>query len=171
MEDTTSDVDIVITEADLDLAIQHEQNVSSFFANPMPKRVPDTAMVDAKCVQSGRGYYLVFEAEVPNTWTLQTSLRDLQGASNDQASRAKVQSDLVKGSIDWSRLKTGQANCPHCSAIGLVRCGSCGKVSCHPDGRQGSSFTCAWCGNSGTLKGHIKALDGEQGKGKGKRRT
>ena len=159
---------IVISEADLTAAGQQSQQIQSFFDDPAPKPMKPTAVVEAKCGTKGRIYYIVFEKTGSNSWAVQGSIQDLPAVSGTGPARSQVQSKMVSGSIDWTGLKQA-GRCPHCSARSIARCGSCNKVTCHPDGKQGSPFRCAWCSHSGVLRGRIKNLSGRAGKG-GKKR-
>lgn len=159
--------DIVITEADLDQFTHANQDIANFFANPQPKPMAPIALVETKCITTKRKYWTYFEKTDNNTWTIRNSLDDtLSVASASGPSNATIQTDLVSGSIDWSELWTGHASCPYCATKAMAQCGSCRRLSCHRDGKEGSSFSCAWCGQTGVLQGIIKTLDGSQGKKK-----
>jgi hypothetical protein len=162
----TDEPDIIVTAEDLDAAVRQTDQIASFFADPTPKPLPPTALVEAMCSKSRRKYHLLFEETGDDSWTLQMSLDELPATSSGTVSRSRVQSDLVSGPIDWSALSEGSAKCPYCSASSMAKCGRCGRLSCHPDGKQGSPFSCPWCGRKGTLGGRIKSLDGSRGKGK-----
>jgi hypothetical protein len=147
--------DIVITEEDLDAA-------EDFFERSGPKPLKPTALVEAQCTKSGRKFYILFEQADDGGWKLRGSLDESTVPTISNGSlRTKIQSNLVSGSIDWRGLA-----CPHCSTSHIAKCGQCGRLSCHPSGKQGAPFQCAWCGNTGNLSGYIKTLDGSRGKKK-----
>jgi hypothetical protein len=48
------------------------------------------------------------------------------------------------------------AGCPACKATGYVKCSSCQQLSCWADVE--STFTCGWCGTTGTVDGLITSI-------------
>lgn len=158
-------IEIVITEADLEVAAEQSQNVSRFFANPEPKPLTPTALVETKCVKAGRKYYMVFEKRETNDWAIQYTIDDSLPTISGGAANITVENDLVSGQIDWSNLTKGRVKCPYCANSDVVKCGKCKRMSCH-FGSQGSPFECGWCGNTGHVKGYIQTIDGTKGKGK-----
>jgi len=161
--------DIVITNADLDAVDQNAQRIGDFFTNPQPKPAEPTALVEAKCSRTGRDYYIVFEQTQtePKVWVVRESRAGTPTLSQTQAPGAQPRVNMPSGNIDWSGFATDTGKCPHCSAYSIFLCG-CGKVSCHPDGLQGSPSICHWCGARGILSGAIQSLAGRSGKDKGK---
>lgn len=168
-DDHQSDFEIEITLDDLESVQEQQRNVTSFFADPSPKPVTPTALVEAKCIKRKRPFYFAFEQVDKNTWAIRYVLDESFGAIAPSSSAAvTIEKDLVAGKIDWSALASGEVACPHCGTHSCVKCGKCKRLSCHVDGQSGSHFSCAWCDNSGTLSGYIKSLSGASGKGKNK---
>lgn len=60
--------------------------------------------------------------------------------------------------IDLSNgLDTGRTyHCPICGNKHIVRCGRCHHITCYD---QSGHFTCAYCGNSGTVSGTMKRIE------------
>lgn len=53
---------------------------------------------------------------------------------------------------------SGELVCPECGCTAFVKCGNCNQLSCY-DG--GDTYTCAACGASGRVEGHIENLSGD----------
>jgi len=155
--------DIIITDADLDAAEKSLKAAEDFFANPQPRPVKPNALVDVLCTKTKRKFAAYFEQDKPRSWILVEFIDDSIIGSPQVGRTVTIQPDLVKGNVDWSSIGT-KLRCPYCQAKSLVKCGRCGKLSCHPDGQQGSSFHCPLCGEKGKLSGFIQAMDGSSGK-------
>jgi hypothetical protein len=156
--------EIIITEADMDEAARRTEQARNFFANPITRPIP-SVMVVCRCIQARQDYYLVFEQIGVRAWAVRRSTAHAPSTVGS-APGQNIQTDLVSGSIDWTDLSNGKATCPHCQAVSVARCGSCRRLSCHPDGKQGSWFNCPWCGTTGRLTGTIRTLDAQPSKSK-----
>ncbi|MBQ7373979.1 MAG: hypothetical protein IJW64_05405 [Clostridia bacterium] len=53
----------------------------------------------------------------------------------------------------------GDMKCPFCGNKSFVKCGSCGELTCFPEG--GKRFKCIPCGNEGEISGTISDMDGD----------
>lgn len=155
--------DIIITEADLAAADERQKVTKDFFANPHPRPARPNALVDVMCTKAKRKFAAYFEQEKPKSWILVEFIDDNIIGSPQVGQTVTIRPDLVQGNVDWSAIGT-KLRCPYCQAKSLVKCGRCGKLSCHPDGQQGSSFHCPLCGERGKLSGFIQAMDGSSGK-------
>lgn len=159
--------DIIITEAELEEQKQQQQRTADFFANPQPGELAHVVIVEGLCAHFQRKFYILFEQNAPSAWKLVRFLDDSLDLSNQPSDGTRgFQKDLVGGKIDWSNLGKIVTQCPHCKSKSVVKCGNCSRLSCHPDGMQGSKFHCPWCDHRGQLSGHIRSLDGNYNKNK-----
>ncbi len=167
--DDNQQPDITITEEYLAELEQQHLKTADFFANPQPRALAPLAIVESLCIQSHRKFFVVFEQKTPLAWTLVRFLDDSLDLSNQPSGATPgLEKDLVGGKIDWSNLGQIVTQCPYCNAKSVVKCGSCGRLSCHIDGKQGSHFYCPWCDHRGHLSGHIQALNASRTKNKAK---
>lgn len=156
--------DIVITDSDLVAAEEKLKAAKNFFANPDPRPARPTALVDIVCTKTNRKFAAYFEQSKPNSWVLVAYIDDTVISSQQYGRAATIQTNLVQGNVDWSACGT-KLRCPYCQALSLVKCGKCNNLSCHPDGKPGSSFHCPHCGQDAQLSNdYIKTLDGSSGK-------
>ncbi len=156
--------DITITDADLSKVDEQMKSAKDFFANPNPRLLKPTALVDVICTKTKRTFAAYFEQPKPNSWILVEYIDDTVINSPQYGRTATIQADLIKDNVDWSACGT-KLRCPYCGALALVKCGKCNTLSCHPDGKPGSSFHCPHCGKNDKLSNdYIKTLDGSSGK-------
>lgn len=106
--------------------------------------------LEAKCKKSGKIFYPRYDLGADDSWVLTYGQKELPKGQK------VVGSDGPGFKI--SKRRTGpQYKCPWCGNNDFVRCGNCGKITCHPSGY--TSFTCAYCGNSGKITGTITSDD------------
>ena len=102
--------------------------------------------LEAKCVKSGNTFYPRYDLAADDYWVLTYGEKTLpagQDASGPQGPRFNI-----------PRRRVGpQYKCPWCGNTDFVKCGRCGKITCHKTNT--SEFSCVHCGNSGKVSGTI----------------
>jgi hypothetical protein len=158
--------DIIITDEDLQQFDQQSKRIREFFSNPTPSPMAPVAIVEGICNKTRRKFAVLFEQSTKRDWKLVKFIDDSLSLEGQTPMGVSVQKELIKGNIDWSLLNQQLISCPYCKSTYVAKCGSCNRLSCHPDGQQGSQFHCPWCGSTSTLSGYIQTLDGSNRKGK-----
>lgn len=101
--------------------------------------------IAARCGKTQKGFVIRLCCE-EGVWYLANAFKD-ELAYGGGLHEATVSFD--------SGLYSGKGySCPDCGATNIVRCSSCGKVTCYDE----SNFVCAYCGNAGKIKGVIASL-------------
>lgn len=104
--------------------------------------------LNAKCIRNKQDFYIRYDFAADDRWCLTYGVKTLPSGENSVSSSGKQ--------VDISNCRTGpQYKCPWCGSKDFVRCGRCAKLTCY-DGS--GTFTCAYCGNSGKVSGHIKDI-------------
>lgn len=108
-----------------------------------------TNILPAKCCTNGEEFEIVLGYEKGRLTMIEgRKIRPRFGTKSHEVTRTMNLSDgIVSGNA---------YHCPVCRNTRIVRCGKCGRITCY-DGS--GSFTCAWCKNSGNVKGTIKSID------------
>ena len=136
------------------------------------------------CGRTNNRYKTYFEEKAPGNWYgIRTEriepLSFFERIALKSRAKKSSQASFTKVSVGTAINKsTGQANvygefflgnhyCPYCNNGNYVRCGACQEWTCHAEGA--SQFTCAICGNSGTVRGTIKSATGNLSQGGGKK--
>lgn len=106
--------------------------------------------LEAKCVKFGEIFYPRYDLGADDSWVLTYGQKNLpigQKTSGDGELRFNI-----------TKMRVGpQYKCPWCGNTDFVRCGKCGKITCH-DSRS-DDFSCVHCGNSGKISGSISNDD------------
>lgn len=109
-----------------------------------------------KCTKTKQDFYARYDYAYDNKWVLTYGLRDLPESDRGSSKR----SNNATSTIDVSQARTGpQYKCPYCGNAGYVRCSNCGKLTCYD---HSGFFTCAHCGNKGSVSGYITNMDGSK---------
>lgn len=115
-----------------------------------------------RCSATGRDFTLVFERKSPKeVYKLVKTLTDDAPPSEKPIRTATPKATSIDiGSLGYTEIK-----CPYCDGGDsyLIRCGTCGKLSCaggpkEPDGRY--LHKCPWCGKEGYVTGEIDEVEG-----------
>lgn len=106
-------------------------------------------IVCARCGHTANGFGIRFERSGEARWSA-TWAFPLKESS---ARREGYDRSEISGTI---QLDPSYPGCPHCSQAAIVRCGSCGKVSCW-NGEE-RVVTCPWCKRQAELAGPITSL-------------
>lgn len=106
--------------------------------------------LEAKCVKCGKVFYPRYDLGADDSWVLTYGQKELplgQKVTGDSGPKFNI-----------SSRRTGpQYKCPWCGNTDFVKCGNCGKITCHDSNSE--SFSCAHCGNSGKVSGVISGDD------------
>lgn len=105
------------------------------------KRGPEARIALCKCKESKKIYGVRLEKAQGGwncTWAFPVSM--------DSARREGYDSTILKGNIGMVPEYNG---CPYCGTKLFVVCASCQKLNCQII--TGSTFTCEWCGFTGSL--------------------
>ena len=106
-------------------------------------------IVAARCGQTAKGFGVRFERSGEVRWSATWAF-----ALNERAaSREGYDRSEISGTIE---LGPSYPGCPHCAKSAIVRCGTCGKVSCWNG--ETRVVTCPWCKNRAELAGAITKL-------------
>ncbi|MCK4244711.1 MAG: hypothetical protein KAX20_03705 [Candidatus Omnitrophica bacterium] len=127
-----------------------------------PDSTGDSLALAFRCSTTRRDFTLVFERKSPKeVYRLVKTLTDDAPLSEKPIPTATPKATSVDiGSLDYTKIK-----CPYCDGGDsyLIRCGTCGKLSCaggpkEPDGRY--LHKCPWCGKEGYVTGEIDEVEG-----------
>lgn len=114
-------------------------------------RVP-AAHLRARCSKTGRDFLIRLEYEKSAWWMVYATEQSLPPP--DQSSSGGTKLSLEDG------LYVGDDYaCPYCGNRSIVRCGSCGRITCVKDR---GNFICGYCGNFGEIKGYITDVQVER---------
>ena len=94
-----------------------------------------------KCKEAGRVYGVRMERDGEmwnSTWAFPVDM--------DQAKREGYDTTVLKGMLDLTEDYNG---CPYCGSKTFIVCEACKRLNCNIV--TGETFTCGWCGNTGTL--------------------
>lgn len=111
------------------------------------QRGPEAKIALCKCKEAKKTYGVRMERS-GNDW-LSTWAFPIEESS---ARREGYDATILKGSLGKTEEYPG---CPYCGSKYFVVCGACKKLNCSII--TGNTFTCDWCGNTGTLSDY----DGE----------
>lgn len=104
--------------------------------------------LEVRCSETKKPFFARFDYAADDTWALTYGVRNLP--AGESVSSGSSQQDI-------SNLRVGpQYRCPDCGSVDFVRCGACGKQTCY---KGTGLFHCAYCGNSGEVKGTIDTID------------
>lgn len=117
----------------------------------------DLFFLEAKCSNTHNTFYIRFDKAAGGTWCQTYGVKAVPYNANGSSTYNKMQIDISETDIG------PQYRCPYCGNESYVRCGRCGNITCKPTGVK--TFTCAHCGNSGTIGGVITKIDGKSGIG------
>ncbi len=108
----------------------------------MRNDVKEANAVFAKCRKSRKMYGIRIERRTDNIWHCAWAFPiPEKGASIEGYDNV-----MISGRVDVDAEYPG---CPYCGAMGWVSCNKCKKLTCWLDSE--STFTCTWCGASGTV--------------------
>lgn len=115
----------------------------------------EAVLMSVKCSRTHKSFFARYDRAYDGVYVLTYGLKeapqDVSGSSGEEGGEVK---------IDLSNSRTGpQYKCPYCGAVGFVRCGSCGKLTCYD---YSGHFTCEHCGSAGSVEGTIASLSGER---------
>jgi hypothetical protein len=114
-------------------------------------RSPNVVIVMARCSRSRNTFGIRVEEKHNGQW-----LADWAFALKETTARKEGYGrSEIAGVI---KLDLAYPGCPHCHAMGLVKC-SCGHVACWD--RDRNMVSCPWCGSTGEVSGSIHSLSGE----------
>lgn len=105
------------------------------------RRGPEARIALCKCKEAKKIYGVRMEKAAGgwiSTWAFPISA--------DSAKREGYEETILTGSLGMSPDYNG---CPYCGTKYFVVCGSCNKLNCNIN--TGNTFTCEWCGSTGTL--------------------
>lgn len=106
-------------------------------------------IVTARCAGDGSLYGMRMQEADRGTWLYTWTFR----LREQTAEREGYGGGEIAGTLEMAPEWPG---CPHCRSESFVRCGACGKVTCHAT--SGGSFRCRWCDNRGEISGTIDRL-------------
>lgn len=102
--------------------------------------------LEAKCVKCGKTFYPRYDLAADDCWVLTYGEKELPVGQQAVGSNGP--------NIKITKRRTGpQYKCPWCRNTDFVRCGRCGKITCHDI--KTDTFSCAHCGNNGKITGTI----------------
>ncbi len=114
----------------------------------------EAVFMRARCQKNKRDFALRYDFGADGRWVL------TYGVTLQEMDRNSGQS-VGNKTIDIGRTRTGpQYKCPYCGSKSFVRCGRCRCLTCYD---EKGYFTCAYCNNSGEVKGYIDFLEGKKG--------
>jgi hypothetical protein len=106
-------------------------------------------IVCARCGHTADGFGIRFERSGETRWSATWAFPLKENA----ARREGYDRSEISGTI---QLDPAYPGCPHCGDATIVRCGSCGKVSCWNG--EARVVTCARCKSRAELAGAITSL-------------
>lgn len=99
----------------------------------------------AKCVKCGKEFYPRYDYAADDRWVLTYGLKE-KPADGGSGGGSDMQESIANA-------RTGpQYKCPWCGNESFIKCGRCKSITCYSG--EGNA-TCAHCGNSGAVSGHI----------------
>ncbi len=102
--------------------------------------------LEAKCEKCGKIFYPRYDLAADDCWVLTYGQKELPVGGKTLGSDG--------AGLNISRRRTGpQYKCPWCGQTDFVKCGSCGKLTCHDENSE--DFSCAHCGATGKISGTI----------------
>lgn len=114
--------------------------------------VQEAKHMRARCSKS-KGEYLIRLEHDQTGWYMVYAIKS-EGLPVAAETAAETEEMQLKNGLSVG----AEYACPYCGNRDIVRCGLCGRITCS-DG--GSSFTCANCGCSGSIKGIIQSVQTE----------
>lgn len=106
--------------------------------------------LEAKCVKTKQVFYPRYDLGADDSWVLTYGQKDLPIGH-------QVTGGAGPG-VQITRRRVGpQYKCPWCGNTDFVRCGRCGKITCHSVFDE--NFSCVHCGNAGKVNGVISGDD------------
>lgn len=113
----------------------------------------DANVILFKCNQSKKSFGVRVERTEDNDW-----IRTWSFPVDDNVTKnEKYDAQEVSGSFNRTSEYPG---CPYCETQSFFKC-SCGKITClsDSDNEEGTTVTCEWCGESGSLGAAKEKLD------------
>lgn len=118
-------------------------------------RYDEAVFFPVKCQENGKLFFARYDFAADDRWVLTYGIPE-----NEMSSAQHINNRSLR-TVDVENSRLGpQYRCPYCGNDAYVRCGKCGKLTCN----SSDYFTCAYCGNSGTVSGQIKSQEGESGR-------
>lgn len=108
----------------------------------MTERMATVAV--CKCKEAHKTYGVRFEKVSNGHWKYTWAFPMKASTAKREGYDATTIDGLIEPDIDYP-------GCPYCGTKYFVVC-PCGNLNCNIS--TGSSFTCAWCGLTGTLTGY-----------------
>lgn len=105
------------------------------------EQMAEATVAICKCSESKKSYGVRFEKVRPREWKYTWAFK----IKEEVAKREGYEGTRIEGNIYPDSDYPG---CPYCGIKGFVVC-DCSKLSCNIS--RGGSFTCEWCGMTGTL--------------------
>lgn len=89
-----------------------------------------------RCNQNKKLFGITIEKRPDGNWNMMYSYpMDEQRAKFEEFDKTSITADIYKG--------YSYKGCPFCQKQSFVKCGNCGKITCHTIGT--ASNTCGWC--------------------------
>lgn len=109
--------------------------------------------LEARCVKTRQVFYPRYDLAADDCWVLTYGQKDLPIGHRPTGGAGP--------GVKISRMRIGpQYKCPWCGNTDFVRCGACGKITCHDVNDE--NFSCVHCGRSGKVGG---VISGDEMKG------
>ena len=118
------------------------------------------------CRNGKHRYEAIYEEKTPGEWYCIESKplppmgfferRRMKKEQNSATSNLSKTAPTNTTTVNGTFYTGGKLKCPTCGNTSYVRCGRCKALTCLPQGSK--SFSCAVCGNQGTIKGTIKSM-------------
>ena len=107
----------------------------------------------AKCCKTHVEFNIRLESEKGN-WYMVYATKIDESLSDNHLSKVKDELKFDNGIFIGSDYA-----CPYCGNKSIVRCGTCGRITCNDGGKF---FKCEYCEDSGEIKGKITSVYVEQ---------
>jgi len=89
-----------------------------------------------RCNQNKKLFGITIEKRTDGDWNMMYSYPiDEQHAKSEGFDKTSITADIYS--------TTSYPGCPYCQKKNFVRCGTCGKITCHTNGT--ATNTCGWC--------------------------
>lgn len=107
--------------------------------------------LSAKCAKTNQPFYIRHDFAADDRWVITYGVKELPSAEISFGGPLQ---------IDYGSIRVGpQYKCPHCGNEHFVRCGACGKYTCHPCDETKKEFKCSYCAYEGTISGYIESVE------------
>ena len=102
----------------------------------MNKKKIEAQVILCRCQEDKSLFGITIEKSDDKNWSMKYSYPiDEKRAKNEGFNKSVIKADIIPDSI--------YKGCPKCGRKSLVKCGTCGKLTCYSDE---NSLTCGWCG-------------------------